>query len=93
MARKHSISEARMKLPRLVRDAEEGKAVELTRRGEAVAVLVGRREYERLVARSRRFSEAWKDFASAVDLDDLQIDPDEVFGTTRDRRPGRGADL
>ncbi|MDZ7669890.1 MAG: type II toxin-antitoxin system prevent-host-death family antitoxin [Gammaproteobacteria bacterium] len=38
MSDRHSIAEARSNLPRLVREAESGKAVELTRRGEAVAV-------------------------------------------------------
>jgi prevent-host-death family protein len=93
MARKHSISEARIKLPKLVREAEAGRAVELTRRGERVAVLIGHREYEHLVMRSRRFSEAWAEFISAVKLEDLEIDPDEVFGGTRDKRPGRRSGL
>lgn len=93
MVRRHSISEARSKLPKLVREAEAGRAVELTRRGERVAVLIGQKEYEHLLTRSRRFSEAWADFISAVKLKDLGIDPDEVFGGTRDQRPGRVADL
>lgn len=87
--KKHSISEARMKLPSLVRDAEAGKVVELTRRGEPVAVLLATKEYERLVLRPRHFSEAWVDFTRSVDLQTLQIDPDEVFRETRDRHPGR----
>lgn len=91
--RKHSIAEARMKLPRLVREAEAGKPVELTRRGEGVAVLIGRKQYDRLVSRSRRFSEAWDDFSSMVHLAALEIDPDEVFARARDDRPGRHPDL
>lgn len=93
MDEQHSIAEARNQLPRLVREAESGKAVELTRRGEAVAVLIGRREYERLAARPRRFSEAWAAFTREVDLEDLKIDPDDVFGGVRDRTPGRDTDL
>ena len=93
MDEQHSIAEAREQLPRLVRDAEAGKAIELTRRGEAVAVLIGRQQYERLVARSRRFSEAWDAFAREVDLQGLAIDPDEVFAGVRDDAPGRDAGL
>jgi len=48
VAKQHSIAEARNNLPSLVRAAESGKAVELTRRGKPVAVLIGRRQYERL---------------------------------------------
>jgi prevent-host-death family protein len=89
----HSIAEARNQLPRLVREAEAGKAVELTRRGEAVAVLIGRREYDRLAARARRFSEAWDAFTHEVDLQELDIDPDEIFARTRDKSPGRDTRL
>jgi len=93
MGKKHSIAEARTNLPKLVREAESGKAVELTRRGERVAVLIGQREYERLTARPRRFSEAWADYTSAINLENLDIDPAEVFGGVRDTSPGRDSDL
>ncbi|MGZ5432870.1 MAG: type II toxin-antitoxin system prevent-host-death family antitoxin [Thermoanaerobaculia bacterium] len=89
MDEQHSIAEARSRLPELVREAEAGKAVEITRRGEGVAVSIGREQYERLVARSRRFSEACEDFASEVDLAELDIDPEEVFASVRDTTPGR----
>lgn len=91
MGEQHSIAEARSSLPKLVREAESGKAVELTRRGQGVAVLIGRREYQRLVSRSRRFSEAWDDFVREIDLASLGIDPDEVFADVRDDAPGREA--
>jgi prevent-host-death family protein len=93
MSEQHSIAEARSSLPRLVREAESGKAVELTRRGEPVAVLIGRRQYDRLVSRSRRFSEAWDALAPEIGLGTLDIDPDEVFAGVRDKAPGRETDL
>ena len=93
MSEQHSIAEARSNLPQLVRKAESGKAVELTRRGEGVAVLIGRRQYERLVSRSRRFSEAWDDFRRDVDLAELAIDPDDVFAGARDDVFGREVGL
>ena len=89
MSDKHSIAEARSNLPRLVREAESGKAVELTRRGEAVAVLIGRRQYERLIGRYRSFLDAYDDFIQDVDLVQLDIDPDELFAGTRDQTRGR----
>jgi antitoxin (DNA-binding transcriptional repressor) of toxin-antitoxin stability system len=76
-----------------VREAESGKAVELTRRGEPVAVLIGRRQYERLTMRYRGFSEAYREFKREVDLDELGIDPDELFAGTRDDVQGREVDL
>jgi prevent-host-death family protein len=89
MRRQQSIADARSNLPQLVREAESGEAIELTRRGESVAVLIGRRQYERLVARSRRFSEAWAEFTREFELSELAIDPDEIFDGVRDSRPGR----
>ncbi len=93
MSDRHSISEARSNLPKLVREAERGKAVELTRRGEAVAVLVGRRQYERLVGHHRSFFDAYKAFRQDIDLADLAINPDELFASTRDDTRGRDVDL
>lgn len=93
MRKQHSIAEARNNLPQLVRKAEAGEPIELTRRGEGVAVLLGRKDYERLATRSRRFSEAWNEFNRKVDLAELQIDPDEVFNKVRDVRPGRNVGL
>lgn len=93
MAKKHSIADARTNLPQLIRDAEAGKLVELTRRGEGVAVLLGWNQYERLLSRSRPFSEAWDDFSRKFSLAELKIDPDEVFDGVRDKDPGRESGL
>jgi prevent-host-death family protein len=93
MTESHSIAEARSNLPTLIRDAEAGKTVELTRHGEPVAVLVGRRQYERLTAKTRGFEQSYRRFTREHDLDELAIDPDEVFGSTRDRTGGREVDL
>lgn len=93
MRTQHSIAEARYNLPKLVREAEAGEPIELTRRGESVAVLLGRREYERLAARARRFSEAWSEFTREIDLSELRIDPDEIFNDVRDTQPGRNVGL
>ena len=89
MRKQQSIAEARSNLPQLVREAESGGAIELTRRGESVAVLIGRKQYERLATRARRFSDAWTDFTREVELSELAIDPDEIFNGLRDTRPGR----
>ena len=89
MPGRHSIAEARRNLPSLVRDAENGRAVELTRRGEPMAVLIGLREFKRLTSRRRGFGDAYREFATSVGLDGLALDPDELFGDVRDEAPGR----
>lgn len=93
MRKQQSIAAARSNLPQLVREAESGEPIELTRRGESVAVLIGRKQYERLAARARRFSEAWSEFTSEVELSDLAIDPDQIFTDLRDSRTGREVGL
>jgi prevent-host-death family protein len=89
----HSIAEARSNLPDLVKKAEAGKVVELTRRGEPVAVLIGRKEYDRLLTGSSRFSHAWDEFARHVELASLEIHPEEVFAGVRDKTSGRDTTL
>ena len=89
----HSIADARRNLPTLVRDAENGRAVELTRRGELVAVLIGRREFERLTSGRRGFAETYRRFAQSVELEKLALDPDELFGAAREKDGGRDVRL
>ena len=89
MTEKHSIAEARSNLPRLIRKAEQGKTVELTRRGTPVAVLLGQKKFERLSTGRRSFAEAYREFKATVDLEELDLDPDEIFAGVRDTTPGR----
>ena len=94
MSEQHSIAEASGNLEELVRKAEKGETVELTRQGEAVAVLIGRREYERTNGVPKKsFSEALEEFRRSVDLEELDINPDEIWGDVRDPDPGRDVDL
>ncbi|MBF2759488.1 MAG: type II toxin-antitoxin system Phd/YefM family antitoxin [Ectothiorhodospiraceae bacterium AqS1] len=94
MNTRYSISEARINLARLVREAEQGRPVELTRGGKVVAVLTGKLQDDRTIGqRHRGFMEAYDDFVQDVDLAELDIDPDEVFASVRDRSPGRDVHL
>ena len=93
MSKRHSIADARNNLPELVRQAESGKAVELTRRGEPVAVLVGTKQYERLTSPRLSFSDALEQFSRTVDIKRANIDPDDVFSDVRDKSPGRDSSL
>ena len=83
MTERYSIAEARRNLPRLVREAERGKAVELTRRGESVAMLISRRRFEQLASHHSGFAEAYRTFAESVDLAKLDLDPDQLFSGVR----------
>ena len=93
MSEQHSIADASSHLDELVRKAEEGETVEITREGEAVAVLIGRREYKRINGRPHRsFAEALEEFRRSADFEAIG-DPDEIWGDVRDPDPGRDIDL
>lgn len=89
MAHRNSIAEARSNLPQLVREAETGKVVELTRRGESVAVLIGKKRYEQLTSNLRPFSEVWDEFIRKFPPGEIDVNPDEIFQDVRDNDPGR----
>lgn len=82
-----SISEAREHLPSLVRDAERGLTVTLTRRGEPVAVMISTARYRDHTKGSIPFSQALRDFRNAFDLDELDIE--SIYEGVRDRSEGR----
>ena len=90
---KISIAEARRNLPTLVRKAEAGNALELTRRGQPVAILLGCSEFERLTSGRTSFADAFENFCRKWNLADLELDPDKLFGDVRDRSPGREFEL
>jgi len=88
MSRRYSIAEARNNLAAIVHDLERKPCVELTRRGEPVAVLLSMPEYQRLLSHKTGFWEAYVTFRNAVDLAQLKIEPG-VFEGLRDASPGR----
>jgi len=90
MSRRYSIAEARHDLAALVHELEGRDLIELTRRGEPVAVMLSLREYRRLAAGRKKYWDAYRAFRETVDLSSLGIEP-EVFDGVRDPSPGREA--
>ena len=83
MAISYSISDARNRFHRLVRQVEGGRRIELTRNGKPVAVVVGRDDCEQVSARRKGFYDAAMEFRKKYRLDELDIDPDEIFRDAR----------
>lgn len=84
----YSIADAKNQLPRIVHEVEREGAVQLTRRGRPVAVLLSGTEYERLRCQGNSLLAAitaWRREAGA-ELADLSADE---IGSWRDRSPGR----
>jgi len=59
---KFAIFEAKNRLTHIIREVEKGDAVELTRHGKPVAVLVGLEKYTELTGCVRSFSRLFDDF-------------------------------
>ena len=91
MAQKYSMAEARSCLPAILDQAEAGLEVELTRRGQPVAVVVSYREFDRLRGKRRHFGDAYRSFLEKYSLDDIGVEND--FTSTRDKIAGRKVSL
>ena len=83
-ASEFSIAEARRNFSSLVRDAENGRAVRITRRGGPVPQLIGHREFERLVSGRCDFVAGYGEFSKSYHVEGLHIGADEVFRDPRD---------
>ncbi len=88
----YSIAEARDRFTELVRKAERGNPVALTRRGRPVAVILSMRAYQRMTHGGANFWQALTEFRKRYDLQELDLGPD-IFNGTRDRSPGREVNL
>ena len=91
-ANKVSVAEARQNFARLIKRAEQGKAIEITRRGEPVAVLISASEYLALTGDRPSFMEAAWRVRERLDVESLGIRGDE-FEDLRDASPGREVSL
>ena len=87
-ATKVSVAEARQNFARLISTAQQGRAIEITRRGEPVAVLLSASEYLVLTGERPSFVEAVDRVRERLGVDELGIG-DEVFEGLRDDSPGR----
>ncbi len=95
MATSYSIAEARNQFAALVRNAEENnQAVQVTRRGQLVAVILSAQEYARLLANQseRDFWAAYQEWRQKWNVSELDLDPDEIWGDVRDQTPAPDSD-
>ncbi|WP_437280862.1 type II toxin-antitoxin system prevent-host-death family antitoxin [Sorangium sp. So ce375] len=92
MARRYSVAEARAQLPAIIEQAEAGEAVELTRRGRPVAVVLSREEFERLRSDRPSFGGAYRAFRKRFVLEEVGLERD-FAASVRDRSPGRKVKL
>lgn len=84
---RYSIAEARNHLPAIVHEAEEGKPIEITRRGARIAVILSSADYDKLAGGRVGVMDALRAWRARPNPS--EIDPDEIFADVRDRSPGR----
>lgn len=87
MTHTYSIAEARSRLRTIVDQAQAGLAVELTRRGQPVAVVLSCRELDRLRGNRPRFGDVYNRFRDKYPPD--RVDVDQELSSVRDRTSGR----
>ena len=86
----YSIAEARNQFAAIVRDAEEtNQPVKVTRRGQPVAVILSAEEYARLLSNQpkRDFWAAYQQWRQKWQVEELDLNPDEIWGDIRDKTP------
>ena len=88
MAATYSMAEARAQLPTIVKVASTGREVTLTRRGQAVAVILSPQEWDRLRGDRADFRTAYRQFLQNHPATGAGVDKD-FAKPLRDRSLGR----
>jgi prevent-host-death family protein len=91
MTKRYSVAEAKQNLPSLLRRVERAGPVEITRRGEVVAILVAAKDRDDVMPH-RSLWDVIQAFRSRPDFAAIAFTDEEMaaMGALRDRSPGRG---
>lgn len=92
MTKSFSVAEARAGFTGLLRAAERGEAIEITRHGKPVAVVVSSADYSELIGPRRGFGASYRAWRESVADEDLDL-PEEFFDDLRDASAGRDVEL
>lgn len=92
MPKRYSIAEARHNLAAIVHELEAQPAIELTRRGIPVAVLISVDTFRQLQGDAPSFWDAYIAFRSTFDIEEVDWELDD-FANVRDASPGRDVHL
>ncbi len=88
----YSVSMARANMTAILNEVQAGLVIQITRRGQPVAVIMSPTECGALERRRLAFREACADFRTRFGLDGLGLDR-EFFRALRDQRSGRTVKL
>jgi cellobiose PTS system EIIB component len=85
----YSIEQVQTQLNEIIQAVEDGEAIEITRQGTQVAILLSPDEYNYSKKEKSGFGAALEKFRAELVAEGIDLDPDEVFKDVRDRSPGR----
>jgi len=88
MKKLYPVGSARANLPAILDDVQSGRVIQITRRGQPVAVIMSPAEYATLERRQSSFAEACAEFREHFGVQDLGLDKG-FFRALRDPKPGR----
>ena len=88
MTKQYSIAEAKDHFASVVREAEAGTAVEVTRRGKSVAVILSAGEFARFRSRKPPFRALYSSWRERVQREGWGF-AEDAFKNVRDKTPGR----
>ncbi len=89
MPKSYSIAEARERFSEVVDRAASGTPVRISRRGKPVAVVVAATWFDSRESGETTFWEAYQAWRKRYDIDNVDLNPDEIFADVRDKSPGR----
>jgi cellobiose PTS system EIIB component len=89
----YSIEQVQTQLNEIIQAVEDGEAIEITRQGAQVAILLSPDEYNYSKKEKSGFGAALEKFRKELVAEGIDLDPDEVFKDVRDRSPGREVNL
>jgi cellobiose PTS system EIIB component len=85
MCMQYSVEEISLNLNKIIQEAEQGEAIQITQQGKQIAVILSNTEYEKLVNKAPSFWESVERFRQKHDIEAADINPDEVFASVRDK--------
>ena len=89
--KQYSIAQARDQLARAVHEAEEGALIELTRRGQPVAVMISVQTYQHFRQTKGKFWDKLQEFRKRL-RPQQQLEPGDLENL-RDSTPGRDVEF
>lgn len=85
----YSIEQIPPNLDKIIQEAEQGEAIQITQQGKQIAVILSQVEYEKLLNKTPNFWESVERFRQEYDVEAADINPDEIFTNVRDKSSGR----